>query len=86
MAKVQILEIESVLREQELYENGVAEGSTVGTPEWLAEMLKAAWQAGNSAGDMQAWSGGLYKTQNPFMTVQERFDYYGSVHEPGRHQ
>lgn len=79
----EFLSLEAIQREQELFEDGTEHGTSVATPEWLNEMLKAAWHDGNLAGDMQAYSGGLYKTQNPFMTVQERFNYYGRVHGPG---
>jgi hypothetical protein len=69
----EFLEMESVLREREMFEGG----AEIATPEWLTEMLKAAWHHGNIAGDLAAYSNGMIRDQNPFMTREEREAYYG---------
>lgn len=77
----EFLDMESVLREQELFESGMEAGATVATPEWLNEMLKAAWHHGNVAGDLAAFSNGQIRDQNPFMTREEREAYYGHAQD-----
>jgi len=52
-------------------------------PEVLNELLKAAWHHGHMAGDLAAYSDGMIRHQNPFMTVEERQVYYGHAADIG---
>lgn len=74
-------EMESVLREQELFESSAEARASLATPEWLNDMLKAAWHHGNVAGDLAAFSNGQIRDQNPFMTREEREVYYGHAQD-----
>ena len=73
MSNPEFVTIESIKAEIEEIENNEA----AWTPEWMINALMSAWQAGNRAGDVSAYHGGLYKTRNPFMTAREQVAYYG---------
>ena len=64
----QFVTVESIKDDIEAIENNEA----AWTPEWMVNALMSAWQAGNRAGDLSAYYGGLHKERNPFMSDREQ--------------
>jgi hypothetical protein len=83
---MEFLEDSTLKNELRLFESLADEEKPVmARPGWLQELLKAAWQNGNMAGDLDQYYSGEMKHMNPFMSDEEQREYYGSiVYERGK--